>query len=391
MLGKRASRTLVREVASAVLLALAASVVLLSTLRNSQQETSHELTVAGPVLLRVDAAREAQGPHEQASVVLLGDAAGRGEAPWHGWVWLDGPRLEVETEGNAVRTVAARIPYGVAIAVYNPTESPLPLRLSVTLPGGRYVAERLVFSDGGRRLERLQCARGHSEKPGMLPPASGAVYRFTNPMARASAAYKRCMQRIFELRSARADQARKLAASLRECPWNLTRGSAALARSDPREALSYIHRALLTVRHAQALCSNGVGLRRIPRRSGEQIAAELDELEAALGEASVTALDLVPSATRQHSPEDAPNVWRVCVTVRNAGTESIAAIRLWATGSSDCKIEPVDAAVFDVLRPGQAASATFKATVEADGPCDLAGHLAYVRKNAPAHVRLPCF
>jgi len=342
-------------------------------------------------LIRVDASKACAAGEQSAWAVISAGQMTSDAPPWDGWVSFEGQRIGVETDNAGLRAVAARIPDGIAVAIYNPGPKPIAICLRTALMPGRFMAERLVFSADGKRVERLQSARGVSEKPGVIPPASGAVYRYVNPMAKASSAYRRAMAGIAALKSVRADQSRRLASALRECPWLLTQASSSIGGSNPSNALASIHRALLIVRHAEALCTNAVGLRRIPRAAGEKIAADLASLEEALAEASMTALDIVPSAQWHRDTNDPVGVCTVTVKARNAGCETVSSLRLWATGEDGCRVEPADAAVFDVLKPGQSAAATFKVTVTGDSSVEkLAGHVAYYRKSAPAHLRLPC-
>jgi len=338
---------------------------------------------------------------------------GHTDAPWDGWVWLEGARLKAEADQDAVRVVAARIPHGIAVAVYNTSTAPADLRIAARLGPARYTVDRLVFEpaevsapDRLPNVERLQSvlieAVGMAEKPGRLPPGAGAVYRFVNQASVASEAYRRAMRSISQVSGAAASQRRKLTTALRECPWLLTQVQTLLNEKDPEPALKALHRALLTVRHAMALCTNAAGLGRMGKSRAAAISGDLADLEAALTECSVASLNLVPSAREQVDPDYPHGRSKVVVAVHNAGALTVRAVRLWATGTSGRVVEPGDAAVFDALGPGQAASATFRVMGPAEDASEsgsgtgaaaseaIVGHLAYFRASAPAHLRFVC-
>jgi hypothetical protein len=305
--------------------------------------------------------------------------------------------------------------------MYNASPSPADLRLAARLGPGRYTVDRLAFGPteaGGAAsatdatvnhsptIERLQSvlmkANGMTEKPGLLPPGAGAVYRFVNHASVAAEAYRRAMQGVSRLTGAAASQRRKLTSALRECPWLLTQAQKLLTRSDPEPALKALHRGLLTVRHAMALCTNAAGLGRMRKDRAAAIAGDLADLETALTECSVATLDLVPSARERPDPSDPQGSCKVVVAVQNTGALTVRAVRLWATGTPGRVVEPGDAAVFDSLRPGQAASATYRVTAPSEPTSEsgtdagsgssakILGHLAYFRASAPAHLRFAC-
>jgi hypothetical protein len=174
----------------------------------------------------------------------------------------------------------------------------------------------------------------------------------------------------------------------------IERAGRLMSQRDASPALRYVHRALLGVRHAQAVCGNSGGSGKAARALLEQISNALAELEAALGECSVAALGLIPSASVDAQSTAPDGKLAVEVRVRNAGAASVTAVKLWVTGPPGARIEPEDQAVFGTLKPGQTATAQFsmkpKESSAAGGATHeaLLGHLSYYRGQAPAHVRI---
>lgn len=393
------------EIASALLVLAALGAVLVQGVRDTENDQAPAPAAPVSASITVDAAA---APVEQngSAVEALGLAPADGAPePWRGWVWLDGRRVPSECDAPEVRVLATRLREGVAVAVHNPGAAPALLRLNVRLQPGRYTIERLVFGTEIARnatIERLQCgaleARGVIRKSGYLEPGSGAVYKFVDYARLAGASYRRVAQRVQKYRAVNATQSRKLETALRECPWMITRAGALMSRKDATPALRYIHRGLLAVRHAQAVCANAGGSGQAARAGREQIADELVTLESALGECSVAALGLSPSASVEVGRSagvppatDAVSVW---VKVRNSGPATVSAVKLWVTGPGSMVVEPSDQAVFGTLRPGQTAQAEYKVRRRSgDEPNEAAwsgilGHLSYYRDQAPAHVRI---
>lgn len=394
----------VAEMASALVLALALS-AFVRQLSTPEPEDGSTAQAVQPIEAQVTAI------HTTASSIPDGDAVGDlglppqddGVPQWSGWANLDTKRVTARSTHEAVRAVASRIPDGLAIGIGNTAEAPALLRLEVRLPAGRYTIDRLVYGPGHVHLERLQSSApdggGFIRKPGYLAPKSGAVYRFVNHASRASATYMRAAQQARAYASVSSRNSARLMAALRECPWMLTQAARLIARKNPGEALRPIHRALLGIRHAQAVCGNMTAPGEAAARLRSRIATELDALEASLGECSVAALGLVPSA----DVEAGEGRTRIRLGVRNSGSQSISAVKLWLTGPRGCVVEPSLQAVFDTLRPGQTVTAEFTAKTpgasadtqasarrapgdRTDG--DLCGHLSYFRDQAPAHVRI---
>jgi hypothetical protein len=389
--------------ASAVLLALAFSAILsqLADPPDGDSGPSAETPVSARISVNPSIAAAPASGHAQDELGLSSEVTG--QSPWPGWVWLDGKRVSAESSDPSVRVLASRVPGGVAVAVANPGSAPALLRLEVKMPSGRYTIERLLFGPEGCRTERLQCLAqqqtGWLQKPGYLAAGTVAVYRFVDYASTAEASYRRAAERARAYRTVSASQSARLLAALRECPWMLTRARQALMSGDALPALPPIHRALLAVRHAQAVCGNAPASGTAARALRDRIASELDTLEDALGECSVAALGLVPSAWMESEASD-DSRQSVHIRVRNAGSQSVSAVKLWLTGPSGCIVEPTDQAVFGTLRPGQAATAEYSAHMaskQANADTEalanprfdgLVAHLSYYRDQAPAHVRI---
>lgn len=388
----RAVRTRARELASVVLIAAVASAIAMR--RGPLQNGNGVQSEAAPshAHITVDATAAATPQETPVAQTLFGENIPE-PLPWEGWASLDGPVLPVTVEGAELRVAAARTAGGVTVAVVNPGAADARFQLAVRLGAGRYLVERLTVADGERASQWFQPIRGDAEKPGAKPgalPAGGtAVFSYINPIVRASAAYRSLSRLLNTPPASRTAASQRLRSALRECPWHLTRAERLLTQADSTPALDHVHRALLVTRHALALCSNSVGLGRMPAEQGRRAAELLTEMEDALGYASAAALDLVPGVRR--SAEADGDGQTVTVSARNAGRLTVSGLRLWVTGPDGCRVEPVDAAVFDTLRPGQTATASFTVHgLDAASAGDLAGHVGYVRRNAPAHLRVPC-
>ncbi|NLI00641.1 MAG: hypothetical protein GX446_14235 [Chthonomonadales bacterium] len=394
----RTYRAGVAEMASALLVTVAIVTVGQQLLTPDDGEPSNQTAPAVSATILVDYEKAATAVTAGSLNDLRLSDSHADALPWQGWVSLDGKRVEATSDHEAVHVAASRIPDGVAVAVSNPGAGPALLRLHVRMPAGRYTIERLVFGPDGSRIERLQSnalnSAGAIQKPGYLPGGTGAVYRFVDYASAAARAYRRALQHARSYRSVNSRQSAIMVSALREWPWMLTQAQKLLIRDDAVEALKPIHRALLGVRHAQAVCGNTPASGPAARQILDRMSDELLALENALGECSVAALGLLPSATSG----TAEGRVSVDVRVRNSGSHTVSAVKLWVTGPHGSSVEPSLQAVFDSLRPGQAAMAAFTATSKgvgatdgegsAIGPSDLQAHLSYIRDQAPAHVTI---
>lgn len=396
MLKPSAMRAYAKEVASVGILL---TVALAALLRDTPPDRDAPIIV--PPAIHADVTVDSTSVVQDHTTPAVGVLPEKPEAaPWHGWVWLDGPRLEAASDVPSLRLVAARIPDGVAVLLYNPSEAPIAIQLATRMPPGRYTIDRLMFSGASRQTERLQsCAlekTGDVRKPGVLPANSGVVYRYVDHVARAAGTYRRAMQQINRLRSTSPTPYRRLAGALRECPGLLSRAQTAVRASDPEPGLRALHRALLNVGHATALCRNATGTRQVNKEHGALIEQRLSDLETSLVESSIASLNLVPSASARVSPNESDAGVSVVVAVRNAGTRTVNGLRVWATGDKGLSVEPGEAAVFASLRPRESVTAEFRVKANPSDGRALAtddilgclyGHVAYVRASSPAHLR----
>ncbi len=386
-----AFRAHAREVASVVIVV---GVVVSAATRLMPRHGSDDVAAArrdGSCIITVDSLAEPLGEAKLAVDELAVPGALREKPPWSGWVELDLKRLPLQSTSEDVRAVAARIPNGLVVAVYNGADAPIALKLAVRLRPGRYTADRMVFSEEVRRVERLQSCmasrEGSVEKPGMLPPRAGAVYRFIDPAAAALRAYQRTRQHVAAVRTLNSTQYRRISSALSECPWLLTRLQASSRKPSTDMTLRSAHRGLLIVRHALALVNNAAGLRKVNESLADSLTADLESLEQSLSECSVAVMNLVVSSGVVDGED---GTQKATVTVYNAGGRTVNSVRLWVTGPEGCRIVPADAAVFRTLAPRQTVTASFAILASSSAASrSFVSHLDYQMLSAPAHLAIP--
>jgi len=389
-------RAVVGELASGVLLLAVVFLVGQFVTGEKQQGAPPQVEEPLSVSVTVDATRPTEAAAE-----IAGDEWWNGIAPSTalvraGWLTLKGRILPFACDSDAVMVAAIRTHDGAAVGVHNRTPQPVSLRLGIILPQASYSAQRAVRSGDSITVEALQSVRtakaAPAYKPGLIPAGGSVIYRFINPLVRAADAYRSASAEIAGLRSGHPTQYRRLKDAIKECPWLLTQAQKLASLPNPDPAVSHIHRALLCVRHAQALTTNGVGLGRIPRAAGQRIAGGLDELEDALGDASAAVLGLVATAALSIDAEPTATRYHVTVSLRNAGSKTIRAVRLWAAGDENTVVEPSDAAVFPTLHPGQTVTANFQVHLP-EGAADfpIYGFVGYMAHGAPARLRQECY
>ncbi len=353
--------------------------------------------------------------------------------PWQSWVSLKGARLSALTSFTASAPVisaasrtsaasltsltspsspivaapnaplsvyAARIPDGAAILVANNGnngDEKAPFDLSVKLNRGVYSVDRLVLDmkmpETSARVERLESVvlggTGKVSKPGSLAAGSLAVYRFTNRCAEVQGRYDSVKSGVRAMRSARPSECRILMIPLNECEGHLGALAKGIQPKKRYDSLRYIHRALLTVAHAQALCQNYRGQGRLPRTGADQLDGALDRLQSALTELSAGCLNLLPSLAVTAPDTMTPNKYAVTVQLTNAGQQSVSMVRLGADGPAGATVSPSDRAMFNILKPGETARATFTIRSQADTPpLEIAADIAWLAARTPAHLHL---
>src|SRR5439155_5489801 len=115
--------------------------------------------------------------------------------------------------------------------------------------------------------------------------------------------------------------------------------------------LKYVHRAILTASHAEALCRNFTDEGRIEKESGEALGAKLDLLGEALSELSVACLGLAPETVIQ--PQKDSGACKITVSVTNHGSQTINFVKIGAVGGGHVKVTPDELATFGEVRPGE--------------------------------------
>lgn len=301
--------------------------------------------------------------------------------------------IPCSSDGDGVAVAAYRSKDSFLIRIQNVTEDPCSVTIQVRLPSGRYWVERLVVSGDAPVYQTLQGVRAADgnpvQKSGSVAPGSEVYYRFSNPAAEATRLYRRVLDDLTRLKQSHRTLYQRMANTLAECSWQLSQANAVAARREPGPLISHVHRALLSVRHAQALCTNAAELGRIPAHLAEPVRSGLDGLEQALTRSSMAALVLVPAATKTACPNGEPSTFIVRVTLRNSGAVTVEGVRLWVAGSESVRVVPSDAAVFGTLRPGQSVSAEFRVTLlEGASEEPITAHAGYVMSKSPAHLTL---
>jgi hypothetical protein len=176
---------------------------------------------------------------------------------------------------------------------------------------------------------------------------------------------------------------------LKECEAHLGSLAKGIRPQKRYDSLRYIHRALMTANHAQALCQNYMGQGRLPKEGGARLDGALDRLQNALTDLSAGCLNLVPSVTVSPPGDGKPDVREVKVQLANGGQQSVSLVRLGAEAPRGATVTPADRAMFDVLKPGETARATFTVRLPDDSSTsELSAEYAWFAARSPAHLRL---
>jgi hypothetical protein len=317
--------------------------------------------------------------------------------PWKQWVSLGGTRLAASSTETILPLYAARTPYGVAVLVVNHGEAKTSYNLDLKLGRGVYTAERMVFDpqtpevDGRfERLESLVLGKTSGvEKPGWLASGHAALYKFTNRCLDVQASFDNVRHAVRAMQSTSPSGCRTVMVPLNECEGHLGSLSKGIRPERRYDSLRYIHRALLTVNHAQALAQNFKGQGRLPREGADRLGAALDHLQAALTDLSAGCLNLLPSLSVAPPDEAKPGMRSVTVQLANAGQQSVSLVRLGADAAPGSTVSPAERAIFDVLRPGETARATFTVQLPEEAAAnDLSAEFAWFAAKTPARLRL---
>jgi hypothetical protein len=327
----------------------------------------------------------------------LPDTVNAESPPWKDWVSLGGTRLDASSSAASVPIYAARTQYGLAAMVANHGESKADFTLTIKLGRGVYTAERWVFDpqapDVAPRIDRLESLvlgkTSSVEKPGWLPAGQAAIYKFTNRCIDVQASFDSVRQAVRSMQAQSPSGCRTVMVPLRECEAHLASLSKGIRPEKRYDSLRYIHRALLTVNHAQALAENLREQGRLPREGADRLEGALDHLQTALTDLSAGCLNLLPSLTIAPPDETKPGVRSVTVQLANAGQQPVSLVRLGADAARGATVVPAERAIFDVLRPGETARATFTVRLPEDSSAnDLSAEIAWFAARTPAHLRL---
>jgi hypothetical protein len=295
-----------------------------------------------------------------------------------------------------VPVFSSRIPGGLALCAANHREAPARLALAVALPAGIYTVERLVWSidaaDPAPHVERLQSVllekAGWLKKSGQLNAGEAALYRFLRQDAQVQTSYRAIKKYLWQLKGTRRTEYRWLSVPFGECESNL--GLMALGPRHGRKfnRAKYIHRAIVTLAHAQSLCRNFRMQGRLDQY-GRPLEEELDRLESALDEMSLACLGLAPGIALDLPDPSHPERATLTVSLANYGGQTIGFVKLGADGPKGARVSPPDTIVFQSVRPGQVVRTTFRIGLPPKcGPGDIIAHIAYLAPRTPVRVRI---
>lgn len=352
--------------------------------------------LASPIPITVDAASTAEvapgGPD-----TICGLPARDGAPPWRGWAPLEGTRVVAFCNAPILSVYAVRVPQGAALLIANHAEARTPFRVQVRLPRGVYTADRLVFdmqnAETPTHIERLEsvvlAGDARLTKPGQLEPGHAAVYRFLNRGARAEAAFRAVKEQIRPFAGSCPREFQKLMAPLHECEDHVAALSSGITPDLRYAALPNIHRALLTVSHAQTLCQNFRNEGRLGGEGAGALEDALNQLENELVALSAGCLNLVPDMAVTAPDLARPAVRQVTIALTNAGGRSVSFVRIGADAPTGSTVQPAEQAMFGAVRPGETVRATFTVQLgETAKARSITADIAYYAAGAPAHLRL---
>jgi hypothetical protein len=335
---------------------------------------------------------------DPARICGLTDATSEKSAvAWEPWVTFEGPRLTVESSEADLPAYGAQVPHGAALLLVNHREAKAVAKIGLKLTRGVYSIERLTYDlenpETSRRVERLESVvLGGTEvasKPAWLGPKSVAIYRFTNRCAQTASAFGNVKNRIRALMDDNRSAARLMMVPLRECESNVGALSKGIQPDKRYDCLRYIHRALLTASHAQALCQNQRKQGRLAGEEGEALESALDRLEEVLTELSAGCLNLVPSVVVKRSQAEAGDLCEVTVSLTNAGKQPVTNVKIGAEAPEGATVKPAERAFFGTVQPGETARASFTVRLSSEAPVpEISADIAYFAARAPAHLRM---
>ncbi len=351
-----------------------------------------------PIKVQVDATSPVAGENPGfESVCGISPAAQDARPVWERWITLSGDRLSAACNAESLPVFAVRTPDGAALCIVNHSESKAAASLSIKLGGGVYTIERFGFDTNNPEtypsIERLEGVviggKGSAIKPVWLHPGSAAIYRITNRTEQTMRAFKEVKQQQRDIQASRPAEGRRLQSPIVECESQISAFSSGIRPDKRYEVIKHVHRALLTVAHAQALTRNFQGEGRLSGESGGKMAQKLNGLEEALTELSACCLNLVPKIEMGPPDPVRQNARDVTISISNQGSQTITSIKIGASAPKESRVSPEEQAMFTSLGPGQSVSAKFTVYLPAvSDVLPLTADIAYFAARVPAHLRL---
>ncbi len=301
----------------------------------------------------------------------------------------------VKSPSRDLGVLAGRSADGLTVAVSNRSAAKLSFKLSTMLEPGAYWIERIAYPEAsagaGPRQTRLAhvIVRSSSAvvKPAWLNAGEVGFYRFRNARAELLAAHRSVRQVVARVGQQSAAEHRRFSVPLGEAGFHIGVACADKWPSDTERSVKHLQRSLLAVAHAQALCRNAAGLKRVSSRTAGLLTQSLDVLEQCLAEYSTLCLGLIPAI--EWSQPTGSNHWRARLSLRNTGSQLVANVQLGLSAPVGATVSPAERAACGALGPGQSASAEFKVVGLGPGASVLytAGY-SFLAARVPARLRL---
>lgn len=353
---------------------------------------------SSPVRVAVDLTKPAPDPTQSLSAACRYPFAGAAAQPsWSAWVGEGAAAWTVSSSESAVPAGAAAIPAGGVIAITNGADATRSIHLEVRAGRGVYTVERLSFTMlpavGSVRLERLPSTvlgvPGSFVRSISLDAHSGVALRVVNRNQEVASAFARVRTELRAVRAADPGFAQRISVPLIECGSQIAYLSSGVSAAGRNAALQHIHRALLTIAHAEALAKNARRGGNASTNGGEAFQTALNELGNALSELSGACLNLVPGINVSDTNGGNPLERTVVVSLENRGSRAVTGVRIGVEVPAACRVSPSDQAIFSTVGPGQSVRATFR-VVLADGvkADTVRGQVSYFAEHSPATLRV---
>jgi hypothetical protein len=384
---------------SAALVGLVCIVLAASPQRDSASDSSRAKPIPPPDIVRidVDALSPAVNPPDSISTALHLSEDSSTPAPWTRWVENSAGFLASRTAYENAPVVAVRTPTGVTLLVANRTEEPIKLRVAVKVGRGVHTLDSLSCDPKMPNSCQVP-VRSQARilgKPGFLAvtlecaPGKVAAVNVTNRIATAQAARRELGTAMMALKASYPAEDRRIRVPLNECDSHLGAVLSGIRPESAGMAIRHIQRSILTLAHAQMLCRNSMGLKRVSQQSGEPVRIALDKLDSAMAELSAATLGLTPNVAISNAQSETNPSRTLTISLVNQGSTPIESVRLGAASPPATKVQPSDEAVFTSLKPGQTVTATFTVQLgEMAATALLGGDIAFVAARVPARLRV---